>query len=77
MRILKGGFGLDSNLAQLRSRLGMEARNILDLSRGLRSETGKHGLGAKTAVAKYFGRRRQKSNRTTTPSKPIRHFVST
>ena len=65
-QILKVGFGLDSDLAQLRSRLGIEARNILDLSRALRSETGKHGLGAKTAVAKYFGRRLQKSKRTTT-----------
>lgn len=65
-RILKVGFGLASDLAQLRSRLGMEARNILDLSRVLRSENGKHGLGAKTAVAKYFGKRLQKSKRTTT-----------
>ena len=65
-RILKVGFGLDSDLAQLRSRLGMEAQNILDLSRALRSDNGKHGLGARTAVAKYFGRRLQKSKRTTT-----------
>ncbi len=65
-QILKVGFGLDSDLAQLRARLGIEARNILDLSRALRNETGKHSLGAKTAVAKYFGRRLQKSKRTTT-----------
>ena len=65
-RILKVGFGLDGDLAQLRSRLGIEARNMLDLSRALRNEAGKHSLGAKTAVAKYFGRRLQKSKRTTT-----------
>lgn len=65
-RILKVGFGLDSDLAQLRSRLGIEARNTLDLSRVLRGETPKQRLGAKTAVAKYFGRRLQKSKRTTT-----------
>ena len=65
-RILKVGFGLDSDLAQLRARLQIEARNILDLSRALRSETGKQSLGAKTAVAQYFGRRLQKSKRTTT-----------
>ena len=65
-QILKVGFGLASDLAQLRSRLGIEAQNILDLSRALRNESGKHGLGAKTAVAKYFGRRLQKSKRTTT-----------
>jgi len=65
-QVLKAGFGLDSDLAQLRSRLGIEAQNVLDLSRALRSETRKQGLGAKTAVAHYFGKRLQKSKRTTT-----------
>lgn len=65
-RILKVGFGLDSDLAQLRSRLAIDAQNVLDLSRALRSETRNQSLGAKTAVAKYFGRRLQKSKRTTT-----------
>jgi len=65
-QILKVGFGLDSDLAQLRSRLGIEARNILDLSRALRSGTRNQSLGAKTAVAQYFGKRLQKSKRTTT-----------
>lgn len=65
-QILKVGFGLDSDLGQLRSRLGIDAQNILDLSRALRSETRKQSLGAKSAVAKYFGQRLQKSKRTTT-----------
>jgi ribonuclease D len=65
-QILKVGFGLDSDLAQLRSRLGIEAHNVLDLSRALHSEKRNHTLGAKTAVAKYFGKRLQKSKRTTT-----------
>jgi RNA polymerase sigma factor for flagellar operon FliA len=65
-RILKVGFGLEGDLAQLRSRLDIDAQNVLDLSRALRSETGHHSLGAKTAVAKYFGQRLQKSKRTTT-----------
>jgi RNA polymerase sigma factor for flagellar operon FliA len=65
-QILKVGFGLGSDLAQLRSRLQIEAQNVLDLSRALRSTTGNHSLGAKTAVAQYFGRRLQKSRRTTT-----------
>ena len=63
-RVLKVGFGLDGDLALLRSRLGIEARNVLDLSRVLRGEAGR--LGARSAVAKYFGRRLQKSRRTTT-----------
>ena len=65
-QVLKVGFGLDSDLAQLRARLGIEAHNVLDLSRALRSEKRNHTLGAKTAVAKYFGKRLQKSKRTTT-----------
>lgn len=65
-QVLKVGFGLDSDLAQLRSRLDIEARNILDLSRVLRREQRNQSLGAKTAVARYFGKRLQKSKRTTT-----------
>lgn len=64
--ILKVGFGLESDLAQLRSRLSIETRNVLDLSRVLKSETRNHSLGAKTAVARFFGQRLQKSKRTTT-----------
>jgi len=65
-QILKVGFGLGSDLAQLRSRLGIEARNILDLSRALRGEKKNQSLGAKSAVARFFGKRMQKSKRTTT-----------
>lgn len=65
-RILKVGFGLGSDLAQLRSRLGIEAQHILDLSRALPGEKPKQTMGAKTAVARYLGRRMQKSKRTTT-----------
>jgi len=65
-RILKVGFGLGSDLAQLRSRLQIEPQNILDLSRALHGKTRNQSLGAKTAVAQYFGQRLQKSKRTTT-----------
>lgn len=64
--ILKVGFGLGSDLAQLRARLGIEAQRILDLSRALPSDKPKQTLGAKTAVAKYFGRHLQKSKHITT-----------
>lgn len=64
--ILKAGFGLGSDLAQLRARLGIEAQGILDLSRALPGEKPKQTMGAKTAVARYLGRRMQKSKRTTT-----------
>jgi RNA polymerase sigma factor for flagellar operon FliA len=65
-RILKAGFGLGSDLAQLRARLGIEAQGILDLSRALPGEKPKQAMGAKTAVARYLGRRMQKSKHITT-----------
>lgn len=65
-RILKVGFGLVSDLAQLRARLAIEVQGILDLSRALPGERPKQTMGAKTAVARYLGRRMQKSKRTTT-----------
>lgn len=65
-RILKVGFGLGSDLAQLRARLGIEAQGILDLSRALPGEKPKQAMGAKTAVARYLGRRLQKSRHVTT-----------
>jgi ribonuclease D len=65
-RILKVGFGLGSDLAQLRARLGIEAQGILDLSRALPGEKPKQAMGAKTAVARYLGRRMQKSKHITT-----------
>jgi RNA polymerase sigma factor for flagellar operon FliA len=65
-RILKVGFGLASDLAQLRARLGIEARHVLDLSRALPGEKPKQAMGAKTAVARYLGRRMQKSKHITT-----------
>ncbi len=65
-QILKVGFGLASDLAQLRARLEIEARHILDLSRALPGEKPRQTMGAKTAVARYLGRRMQKSKRTTT-----------
>jgi RNA polymerase sigma factor for flagellar operon FliA len=65
-RILKAGFGLGSDLAQLRARLGIEAQGILDLSRALPGEKPKQTMGAKTAVARYLGQRMQKSKHITT-----------
>ena len=65
-RILKVGFGLESDLARLKSKLGIEAKHVLDLSRALRSEGQTNLVGAKSAVARYFGRRLQKSRKAST-----------
>ena len=47
------GFGLGSDLAQLRARLGIETQHVLDLSRALPSDRPRQTLGAKTAVILY------------------------
>lgn len=61
----KVGFGLTDDLKRIRAKLGIEPQNVLDLSTALRIDK-KHTLGAKTAVARYFGQALQKSRRITT-----------
>jgi ribonuclease D len=63
--ILKVGFGLADDVKRLRVKLSIEARNVLDLSTALRRGE-RNTLGAKTAVARYFGQTLQKSKRITT-----------
>jgi RNA polymerase sigma factor for flagellar operon FliA len=63
--ILKVGFGLGDDLRRLRAKLGIEACNVLDLSTALRRGE-RNALGAKTAVARFFGQRLQKSRKITT-----------
>lgn len=63
--ILKVGFGLADDVRRVRDKLGIEPRNVLDLSTALRIDK-KHTLGAKAAVARYFGQSMQKSKRITT-----------
>ncbi|MFC4932185.1 3'-5' exonuclease [Massilia sp. GCM10023247] len=63
--ILKVGFGLGDDIRRLRSKLGIETNNVIDLSTALRRGE-RNALGAKTAVARYFGQALQKSKRITT-----------
>ncbi len=63
--ILKVGFGLADDLKRLRGKLGIDAVNVLDLSTALRKGE-RNTLGAKTAVARYFGQKLQKSKKITT-----------
>jgi ribonuclease D len=63
--ILKVGFGLADDVKRLRSKLGIESANVLDLSTALRKNE-RNTLGAKTAVARFFGQRLQKSKKITT-----------
>ena len=64
-RILKVGFGLGDDIRRLKTKLGICPAHVLDLSRALR-EGERNDLGAKTAVARFFGMRLQKSKRIST-----------
>lgn len=63
--ILKVGFGLSDDIKRLRAKLGIEMANVLDLSTALRKNE-RNTLGAKTAVARFFGQKMQKSKKITT-----------
>jgi RNA polymerase sigma factor for flagellar operon FliA len=63
--IVKVGFGLGDDLRRLRAKLGIETRNVIDLATALRRGE-RNAWGAKTAVARFFGQRLQKSRRITT-----------
>lgn len=64
-RVLKVGFGLRDDLRRLQAKLGICSVHVLDLAIALRQE--KRGdVGAKTAVARFFGQRLQKSKKTST-----------
>lgn len=65
-RIRKVGFGLDSDVARLKAKLGIEAKNVLDLAVALRGEGEKNTVGARTAVTRYFGQHLRKSRRAST-----------
>jgi ribonuclease D len=64
-QILKVGFGLGDDNKRLHAKLGITTENVLDLSRAMR-ESRHREMGAKAAVAKYFGMKLQKSKKTST-----------
>ena len=62
-RVLKVGFGLGNDRSALKSRLDIELKNVLDLGEVLRSKGHKGTVGAKVAVAHFFGKMMQKSKK--------------
>lgn len=64
-QVLKVGFGLRDDLLRLQTKLDIGCIHILDLAIALRQEK-RADVGAKTAVARFFGQRLQKSKRTST-----------
>lgn len=64
-RVLKVGFGLRDDLRRLQAKLDIGCAHVLDLAVALRQQK-RADVGAKAAVARFFGRRLQKSKRTST-----------
>ncbi|MCP5268879.1 MAG: 3'-5' exonuclease domain-containing protein 2 [Zoogloeaceae bacterium] len=64
--VLKIGMGLGNDRSALKSRLGIELANVLDLGETLRGSWHKGTVGAKIAVARFFGQKFLKSKRTGT-----------
>ncbi len=62
-RLLKVGFGLGNDRSALKSRLDIELNNVLDLGEVLRGRDHRGTVGAKVAVAHFFGERLQKSRK--------------
>lgn len=64
--LLKIGFGLGNDRSALKTRLGIELRNVLDLGEVLRGPGHRGTVGAKVAVAHFFGQKFQKSKKVGT-----------
>ncbi len=64
--VLKVGFGLGNDKSALKSRLGITLNNVLDLGEVLRGDGHRGTVGAKVAVAHFFGQKLAKSKKTGT-----------
>ena len=62
-QVMKIGFGLGNDHSVLKSRLGIAANNVLDLGEVLRGPGHRGTVGAKVAVAHFFGQKLQKSKK--------------
>lgn len=65
-QVKKVGFGLGNDRSALRSRLGIELNHVLDLGEVLRGPGHRGTVGAKVAVAHYFGEKLLKSKKVGT-----------
>ncbi|MBS1142150.1 MAG: 3-5 exonuclease protein 2 [Proteobacteria bacterium] len=64
--VLKVGFGLGNDRSALRARLGIELNHVLDLGEAMRGPGHRGTVGAKVAVAHYFGQKLHKSKKVGT-----------
>ena len=65
-QVLKVGFGLGNDRSALKARLGITLQNVFDLGETLRGPGHRGSVGAKVAVAHFFGQKLQKSKKTGT-----------
>jgi len=64
--VVKVGFGLGNDRSALKSRFDIEPNRLLDLGEKLRGPGHRGTVGAKVAVAHFFGQKLQKSKKTGT-----------
>lgn len=64
--VLKVGMGLGNDRSALQSRFGIVLRHVLDMGEVLRGPDHRGTVGAKVAVARFFGQRLVKSKKTGT-----------
>jgi RNA polymerase sigma factor for flagellar operon FliA len=64
--VVKVGFGLGNDRSTLKSRFDIEPNRLLDLGEKLRGPGHRGTVGAKVAVAHFFGQKLQKSKKTGT-----------
>ena len=64
--VVKVGFGLGNDRSVLKSRFDIEPNSLLDLGEKLRGPGHRGTVGAKVAVAHFFGQKLQKSKKTGT-----------
>lgn len=74
-QLLKVGFGLGNDRSALKSMLSIEANNLLDLGEVLRGPGHRGTVGAKVAVAHFFGHKLQKSKKTSTSNWATLHLT--
>lgn len=74
-QLLKVGFGLGNDRSALKSMLSIEANNLLDMGEVLRGPGHRGTVGAKVAVAHFFGHKLQKSKKTTTSNWATLHLT--
>lgn len=65
-QLLKVGFGLGNDRSALKKNLGIEIVPVFDLGEALRCAGHRGTVGARVAVAHFFGQRLQKSKKTGT-----------